>query len=221
MPRLAKTTLRCERSGLSSGQLGAVGSPPRRSHRLGTLLTVLKAVARWLDESGVPFAVIGGIAASLHGKPRVTKDVDVVAQSEEDSWPRLLAAARKQGLFPRIADALDFAKVTRVLLLTHRATAIDVDVSFGMLPFELQLISRARRRVIHGVSFPLASPEDIVVMKGMALRPRDVADIEGIVESQSSLDLKRVRSHLAQLSALLEGDDHVARLEEILRRVAS
>jgi hypothetical protein len=163
--------------------------------------------------------VVGGVAASLHGRPRVTKDVDVVALAEEDGWEALVAEARKYELHPRADDTLEFAKNTRVLLLVHQPTRIEVDVSFGMLPFESELVRRARTLDLGKLRFPLATAEDVIVMKALALRPRDVADIEGIVESIPDLDLERVRATLSQLSAELESEDHLARLEQILRSV--
>lgn len=47
------------------------------------------------------------------------------------------------------------------------------------------------------------------------MRPQDVADIEGVVQSVSSLDLDRVRRTLAQLSADLE-EEHLAERDRIL-----
>lgn len=96
-------------------------------------------------------------------------------------------------------------------------TKIEIDLSLGMLPFESELVHRARAVDVGEVRFPLATPKDVIVMKALALRPRDVADIEGIVESNAELDLERVRSTLSQLSAALESDDHLSRLDEILR----
>lgn len=69
------------------------------------------------------------------------------------------------------------------------------------------------------VSFSLATAEDVTVMKALALRPRDIAAIEGIVDVAPNLDLKRVRAIVSQLSASLEGEDHLARLEAIIRHV--
>jgi predicted nucleotidyltransferase len=178
----------------------------------------LQAVSGWLSEAEVDFAVVGGVAASLHGRPRVTKDVDVVAIAENDRWPELVKKAEDWGLRPRIDDALEFARTTRVLLLMHEPTRIEVDLSFGMLPFENELVRRAEIRKVNRIRFPLASAEDIIVMKALALRPRDVADIESIVELSQELDLDRVRSTVAQLSEALESDDHLSRLDEILRR---
>lgn len=66
---------------------------------------------------------------------------------------------------------------------------------------------------------PCPAAEDIVVMKALALRPRDIADIEGIVELVQGLDLTRIRATVTQLSAALETGDHASRLEEILKRI--
>lgn len=107
--------------------------------------------------------------------------------------------------------------MTRVLLLVHEPTSIEIDLSFGMLPFEAELVTRARLRTVRQISFPVASAEDILVMKALAMRPRDVADIEGIVQSVPSLDLDRVRATLAQLSSALEEEDHLAGFDRILK----
>ncbi|HET7433416.1 MAG TPA: hypothetical protein VFN10_01750 [Thermoanaerobaculia bacterium] len=56
-----------------------------------------------------------GVAASLLGKPRLTKDIDVVVlDSEAES---LIESGAPYGFSPRIADTVDFARNTRMLLL--------------------------------------------------------------------------------------------------------
>lgn len=158
-------------------------------------------------------------AAHMHGELTAMSQrlTNVIAERNRVITEHDVAAAH--GIFPRIDEALDFAKNTRVLLLVHRPSKIEIDLSLGMLPFESDLVHRARAVDVGEVRFPLAAPEDVIVMKALALRPRDVADIEGIVESNAELDLDRVRSTLSQLSAALESDDHLSRLDEILRSV--
>ena len=182
------------------------------------LLAAIHAASDWLRSAGVPYAVVGGVAASLHGTPRVTKDVDLVALAEENTWSTLIESARLQGIEPRIKEPLDFARTTRVLLLVHKPSEIEIDVSFGMLPFEHEIIDRAEKRQVKRVSFPLATAEDIVVMKALALRPRDIADIEGIVDAVPDLDLARVRAIVSRLSQALEGIDHLSELDALLKR---
>jgi len=144
----------------------------------GPLLQALAAVTAWLRQADVPAAVIGGVAASLLGRPRVTKDVDIVALADDSDVPRLLSLGKQHGVTARAADAVEFAKVSRVLLLRHEPSGIEIDVSLATLPFEREVIERAAERTVRGVTFRLASAEDIVVMKAIALRPRDVADID-------------------------------------------
>src|SRR5687768_490632 len=109
----------------------------------GPLLRAIAAAQSWLDDQGIPLAIVGGIAASLLGRPRVTKDVDLVVLAPDSDWPRLLEAGRRFGFEPRAADALAFAKVSRVLLLRHAPTRIELDMSFAGLPFEREVIERA------------------------------------------------------------------------------
>jgi predicted nucleotidyltransferase len=154
----------------------------------GPLLQAIGAATAWLRDAGVPAAVIGGVAVSLLGRPRVTKDVDlVVALGSDAELPRLLALGKQHGITPRTADAVDFAKVSRVLLLTHEPSGIQIDLSLASLPFELEVIERAVERTIRGVAFHIATAEDLIVMKAIALRPRDIADIEALLDTHPDL----------------------------------
>src|SRR5713226_10522195 len=90
----------------------------------------------WLRDQSVPWAVIGGLAASLLGRPRVTKDVDAVVLLRDTHLESFLADAAPFGFTPRISDAAAFAVKSRVLLLLHEPSKTPVDVSLGVLPFE-------------------------------------------------------------------------------------
>jgi hypothetical protein len=180
------------------------------------LLDALRASTAWLRAAKVEGAVIGGVAASLHGQPRVTRDVDIVVLARDDDWKRLLAVGAKFGIHPRRVDALEFARTTRVLLLRHGPSNVDLDVSLGAIPFERDLVARATVKRIRGVSFRIATAEDVVVMKSLALRPRDVADIEGILTAVPKLALDRVRRDVRALSESLEGPDYLAELDRIV-----
>jgi predicted nucleotidyltransferase len=182
----------------------------------GPLLQALAAVTAWLRQADVPAAVIGGVAASLLGRPRVTKDVDLVALVEDDDVPDLLSLGTQHGITPRAEDAVAFAKVSRVLLLKHEPSGIEIDLSMATLPFEREVIERAIERSIRGVVIRLATADDLVVMKAIALRPRDVADIEALLDTHPHLDLERIRSYLRAFTEALETDDFSAEFERVL-----
>ncbi len=152
------------------------------AEHLAPLLAALQDLQAWLGATGTLFVVIGGVAASLLGRPRFTQDVDVTVIVDPIEWERFLAAGERHGLEARRPDPLEFAKQNRVLLLRHASSGISVDVVLGALPFEEQMIRRARPTAVGPIRIPLPTPEDLVIMK-VAERPRDIADIESIVNT--------------------------------------
>ena len=86
---------------------------------LSPFLAPLAALQRLLARFGDRGMVIGGVAASLLGQPRLTADLDAVIILDVAELPHLLEAAIQEGLIPRISDAEAFARQNRVLLLRH------------------------------------------------------------------------------------------------------
>jgi hypothetical protein len=163
--------------------------------------------------------LIGGVAASILGRPRMTRDVDALVWiAHEREWKVFLAGARAQGLAPRIEDALAFAVRSRVLLLRHVPSGIDVDISLAGLPFEEEAIARAVPVKLGRISVPLPRPEDLIVMKAVAHRPRDAADIEGILDAHPDIDRAYARRWVGEFASALEAPELVTDLEALFRR---
>ena len=122
----------------------------------------------------------------------------------EDRWKTFTKSGRAFGFVPRHLDTLAFAREARVLLLRHRPTAIDVDISLGCLPFEEEAIARAIPVQIAGVSVPLPTPEDLIIMKAVAHWERDLFDIEGLLVAHPALDVRRIRRWVRIFALALE-----------------
>lgn len=174
------------------------------SNTLANLLAPLLALQQLLARFNDQGLIIGGVAASLLGKPRLTADVDAVLLASTDDLPRLIQAAAQEGLTPRIADAEAFARRNRVLLLRHQATGIDVDVSLGMLPFEVEAVERGILHSLGEVSIRLPTPEDLIIFKAVAHRPKDLLDIQAIIASHPDLDRARVENWMRQFAQALD-----------------
>jgi len=149
--------------------------------------------------------------------PRATQDVDALVLAKDART--LLEAASKHGFAARVADAVGFAAKSRVLLLRHEATGIHVDITMAGLPFEEEAIRRAQSRPARGVPVPVPLPtvEDLVIMKAVAHRPRDIADIEGILDLHPAIDKARVRKWVADFAELLEMPEIRADMERLLK----
>jgi hypothetical protein len=162
--------------------------------------------------------VIGGVAASLLGRPRLTRDVDVLVSVTESRWGEFLAGAARFGLAPRNRDAIEFAHTARVLLLRHESSGVDVDVILGALPFEEEVLARISTIHVDGIPIALASPEDIVILKAVAGRPRDLGDIESVLAANPKLDYTRVRRWVREFAAALGKPDILKTLESLMPR---
>ena len=173
----------------------------------------------WLDAVAARGAIIGGVAASILGRPRLTEDIDVLVLLEREGWSPFLAAGRKFGFTPRIDDPLDFAETSRVLLLLHQPTGVPIDIVLGALSLEDEIVRSARKVEIAGIDVPLPAPESIVLMKAIALRARDIADIEGNFDTHDQLDLHWIRTRLEEFDRALGQTDLLDEFNRIVTRV--
>lgn len=178
----------------------------------------LPDLIEWWQSQDVRGLVVGGLAVALLGRPRVTRDVDALVLLAEDHWAAFMDAGSAFGFVPRQPDALAFAEEARVLLVRHQPTGIDVDVALGCLPFEEEAVARARTVEVAGVSVPLPTPEDLIIMKAIAHRDRDLLDIEGLLAAHLDLDLRRVRRWVRAFADALETPELYDDLQKRLRR---
>jgi hypothetical protein len=195
--------------------------PSQRTSSLTTGIgAALSAVASALESLPAPGMIIGGIAVILHGIPRLTRDVDATVDGRTIDLDALANHFRTHGIVPRIADALEFAKSSQVLLLRHEGTGVDVDLSLARLPFEIEAIA-ARERVVRGrLNAAIARPEDLIVYKAIAWRPQDQQDIERLLTLHAKrIDLVRVRRIVAELAEALDEPHRVKELDALIHSV--
>src|SRR4051794_39269655 len=159
---------------------------------------------RWMTDERIAGTIIGAVAVAIRGRPRNTDDVDAIFLGDAISSERLLESAARYGFVPRVDDVLGFAAHSRVLLLRHEPSGVDVDVSLGALRFDREMIERSTVVKVGRLQLRLSSAEDLVIMKAVARRPKDIADIEGLLTTNPDLDLDHIRRHLREFSSALE-----------------
>lgn len=182
------------------------------------IVLALQDLLRWLEVTQTPYAIIGGVGVSLIAGARATQDVDAVLWLDTGELESFVQSGTPYGFIGRISDAPEFARKNRVILLQHQPTGINVDLSCGALPFEEEMIARARELVIGSVRIKVASPEDLIITKAVAHRPRDIADIESILNIEPNLDFDRIRFWVGQFAESLEMPELIEDLEKLLSR---
>ena len=129
----------------------------------------------------------------------------------------LVERAASFGITPRRDDALEFAARTRVLLLRH-VNGIPLDVSCGALTFEEHVTRDATVVELAGVQVRLARAEHLLVLKAIAARPQDHADMHAIVVANRALDLDSARATLVEFAATLDAPELVRDFDRIIAR---
>lgn len=154
-----------------------------------------EAVFRKLGERKIRYAVAGGIALVLHGAVRFTADLDLIVELSAGNLNKFISAVNELGYKPRLpVRAEDFAEpVTRESWIAekgmkvftfyhpeHQINQIDVFVkepmNFDEIEKELVWI-KAR-----DVTIPVISMAHLKMLKRIAGRPQDIADISALEE---------------------------------------
>jgi hypothetical protein len=115
-------------------------------------------------------------------------------------------------------DGLEFAGRTRVLLMLHQPTGIPVDLQCGLLPFEQEIVKKGISKTHLGLAVRVPRPEDLIVMKAIANRPQDLADIAAILAAHTTVDTRKIRRMTSRLAKTLEMPEIQTELERILKR---
>ncbi len=106
-------------------------------------LDVLLQVAGILDELGIAFHVGGSFASSVHGEPRQTRDIDLVAALPED-LVRPLCARLGESFYADEAALSRAVRDRRAANLVHLDSGVKVDLFVrGDAPFDRSEFERA------------------------------------------------------------------------------
>jgi len=164
----------------------------------------IEAIQRLLEKFDNRGVIIGGIAVGFLGRPRLTEDVDAMFLLSTHDIPKFLEAAKSENIQPRIPNADEFARKNRVLLLQHTPTETNIDISLGIMPFEEEMVARGIVQSTATLSVRLPTPEDLIIMKAIAHRPKDLEDIRTVVDKNPNLDIARIEHWVKQFAEVLE-----------------
>jgi predicted nucleotidyltransferase len=178
-------------------------------------MNALDDVARKLvglfDAEGIPYALMGGLAVRIHALPRATYDVDFTVAVSRAELPRLYQRVKELGYSVPMAQESGWVDTVKgmpvvkfqVFLGTH---VIDVDVFLAETDFQRNALTRRQRHRADGLDAWFVSPEDLILLKLMAGRPKDRVDVGDILFVQGKLDEAYLRQWASKLgiSAALE-----------------
>lgn len=154
----------------------------------------IRDLAEALEDRGVSYAIVGGVAVNLHGVPRMTYDIDLVVATDEDNLRRCREAMESLGLACRLPVRLEALAVEairreyeeernlRAITFTDPSDPLrEVDVIVAPSRDPDGVVERAETVWAGGFSVKVAGVEDIIAMKRLAGRAQDEADVEHLL----------------------------------------
>ena len=160
--------------------------------------------------------VIGGQALLRYGEPRLTKDIDITVGCAPFEAAPVLRVIEALGLRILVDNVEDFLSKTFVLPVQDIESSLRIDLIFSLSEYERSALQRAQIVDIRGVEVRFISPEDLIIYKIVAGRPRDIEDVKNVLLKNKNLDERMIRRWLKEYDAALgEGFEH--RFDEVLR----
>lgn len=179
----------------------------------------LAALSFAFGQQGVRWYLFSTQAVAVRGAPRATQDVDVTAAVSRAALPALIAKLQEVGLvhrFPDIADEL--LRTGAVLPLLHQSSGMEVDRVLAGSGLEELALEQAQPASVDGVEVPVASSTDLVVMKVLAGRGKDLDDVRALLAS-GDVDLEEARDRLGQPESALGQSDLLPALEAAVEEI--
>jgi len=152
------------------------------------LVDELHSIAAALRALDIPYAICGGIAVTIYGATRTTKDIDLLIGRSD--LPRSLEAIRPLGyVFAALPMTFDAGTererhVQRVSKLEDKEHLI-LDLLLAEAAFEGLLAERVHIDLPEG-RLSVVPLHVLLAMKRLAARPQDQADIEKLTSGDAS-----------------------------------
>lgn len=188
---------------------------------------VLGDIASHLRRLGKPFALVGGMAVSLRGEVRFTRDVDLaIAAPDDTDMERVIYSLRDAGYVPiAVVEHKERKRLSTVRL--GSPSGIVVDLLAASSGIEAEVVARATAISFGDIgAIPVARAEELLAMKVLSMteqRLQDRIDAINLILLNEGLDIAAVKANLALITerGFHRDQDLFTKLDAVLASAAA
>lgn len=152
------------------------------------LITALDILATTLPAYQVKYALIGGIATGLRSRVRTTDDIDVLLSVPQLQLPGLLEALIGAGFNCDVMSAIQEWNQHHFIAFAYQT--VRIDWVKPLVPAYQHVLETALDEDRNGRILRVATAEGLILLKLIAARTQDYADIEALLAvNAGQLDL--------------------------------
>jgi hypothetical protein len=165
------------------------------------LVRAVDSLAEAFAARSVRHALIGGLAISMRGRPRLTQDVDFLVDVPQIALPGLLDDLVERGF--SLEPAVVINQYVREHITAFSFGAVRIDWLKPVLPFYARALADASPLPwSEGHLVRVASPEGLILTKMVSFRSRDQDDIESLLTAnRDTIDVDLIRREWAPFAA--------------------
>lgn len=134
-----------------------------------------------LDEAGIRYLVVGGIAVGFHAQPRYTKDLDLLITVSPPDDMRLHQCLKEFGAPVELMEPHEFLQEDFVFFFGSPPWRVDILTSIPGISFEEAYANRVSLP-LGGYGAACISKEDLIKAKLASGRPQDLLDLQSLQE---------------------------------------
>lgn len=168
-----------------------------------------------LNKEKVTYLIIGGLATGVIGEARLTQDIDVLITIAKHKIKSFLNRAKKDGFSYSLKAVDEDIKLRGVFKL--RLGDFHIDFIIAGMPFEESAFSRRQKIHLYNREAYFPSPEDLILFKLIASRPKDILDIKAIIlRHRRKLDVIYLKKWAKVISGNLQKTRLYTQLQKLL-----
>ena len=200
---------------------GCVASPNNETR----LHAALRRICADLSDSGVSYALVGGLAVSARTEPRFTRDVDIAIAilRDRDAEALIRSLGARTYRIEALVEQEALERLATVRLIPPGESALVVDLLFASSGIEPEIVAAAESiEIIEGLVVRVARIPHLIATKVLSRddvrRPQDRADLVMLLKVATVDDITGTREalRLIQERGFHRGKDLVAGLQSML-----
>lgn len=144
----------------------------------------IQTVINCLNDSGIKYVIVGGLASTIYGRPRTTLDIDMIIDDTNENIYNLENVLRENGF--------DFNQDEIIIAIQERSHCSIFHTSFPFRIYiqgtyssldERSVKNREKRIILRHEAF-VEKPEDLIIAKLVYGSQQDLEDVKAIIIRQ-------------------------------------
>ena len=166
---------------------------------------LLRKFVKAMGTLNIPYVIVGGFAIAGWGRPRATRDVDVIIQLRVNDIPEFVSTLRKAGFSIKPDDVRDALYHKEHFSIFNTETVFHVDAKGVCGKSEARTLKSRVFMKFLDYEFPISGLEDTIANKLRFGREQDLEDALAIlVRNRGTVNNRRLEALCAEIGVVGE-----------------